>query len=171
MSIQLVIRIAAGTALVAGLLVACGDQTPACAGTAPRPPAPKPYKPSRPGGQRTTSKVQDKPKTKATNPNWKSSTKPTTWGGYSSNRNWQQPYRKGLPAAPQPVIIHQYGGDYRSYPGFVGYYPVGVWPVGYGARYGCSADKEADPQGSQPTPAPTVTVTVPATPSPTETPR
>jgi hypothetical protein len=165
------VRVAAVTVLIAGSIVACGNGTPACAGT--KPPAPKPYRPS---GQRTTSKVQDKPKTSTsrkttTNPNWKSSTKPTTWGGYNTGRNWKQPYRKGAPVAPQPVIIHQYGHDYRTYPGYYGYYPVGVWPIGYGDRYGCSADKEAAPQQSQPTSTPTVTVTVPATATPTETPR
>lgn len=167
-------RAAAVTVLLAGSIVACGDGTPACAATGPKPPAPKPYRPSKPSGQRTKSKVQDKPRTSTsrkptTNPYWKSSTKPTSWGGYNSGRNWKQPYRKGMPAAPQPVIVHVHNNDYRTYPGYSGYYPVGVWPMGYGARYGCSADKEADPQGAQPTPAPTVTV--PATPSPTETPR
>lgn len=167
-----ILRLAAAVVLIGGGIVACSNGTPACAATGPKPPAPKPYRPS---GQRTTSKVQDKPRTNTsrkttTNPNWKSSTKPTTWGGYNANRNWQQPYRKGMPVAPQPVIIHQYNHDYRTYPGYSGYYPVGVWPVGYGQRYGCSADREAAPE-STPTPAPTVTVTVPATPSPTETPR
>lgn len=173
-----VVRLAAIVVVIGGGIVACGNDTPACAGTGPRPPAPRPYKPAqpKPGGQRTKSKIQDKPhsssKKTTTNPNWKSSTKPTTWGGYNTGRNWQQPYRKGMPTAPQPVIIHQYGSDYRTYPGYGGYYPVGVWPMGYGARYGCSADKEADPQSqSTPSPAPTVTVTVPATPSPTQTPR
>lgn len=153
------IRFSAVLALTGGLLVACGDDQPACAGTPPRPPAPKPYRPQQPNGQRTRSKVQDKPKA---NPNWKSGSKPSTWGGYNTGRNWQQPYRKNMPVPPQPIIIHQYGSDYRSYPGFVGYYPVGVWPVGYGARYGCVPEKES-------TPDPTATVTVTTT--PTETPR
>lgn len=156
------IRIGAVLTLAGGLLVACGDDQPACAGSPPKPPAPKPYQPKQPNQQRTTSKVQDKPKvsSKTTNPNWKSTSKPTTWGGYKQDRNWQQPYRKNMPVAPQPIIIHQYGNDYRTYPGFGGYYPVGVWPVGYGARYGCVPEKESTPE-----PTPTATVTVTATPS------
>jgi hypothetical protein len=166
-----------------GALVACGDDQQACAATMgnPRPNPPKYNPPPRPSGQRTSSKVQDRTSKKtttgtsngsskkSTNPYWRSSSKPTTWGGYNtSSRNWSQPYRKNMPVAPQPVIVNYYGHDYRTYPMFPGYYPVGVWPVGYGAHYGCVAEREAEPEQA-PTPAPTVTVTVP--PSPTETPR
>lgn len=150
MSLARIARIAAATILTAGLLVACSDQTQACAATGPRPPAPKPYKPAqpKPGGQRTSSKIQDKPRPAKTtsHPNWKTTSKPTTWGGYNAGRNWQKPYRKGMPVAPQPVIVHHYGADYRTYPGYPGYYPAGVWPVGYGARYGCAADQEGEAQ-------------------------
>jgi hypothetical protein len=161
-------RVAAVTVLIAGSIVACGNGTPACAATSGKP-APKPYRPSKPSGQRTTSKVQDKPRIgtsrkPTTNPYWKSSTKPTTWGGYNTGRNWQQPYRKGMPPAPQPVIVHVHNHDYRTYPGYAGYYPVGIWPIGYGQRYGCSAEKEAAPE-STPSPAPTVTVTTTVPPS------
>lgn len=156
-------RIAAATILTTGLLVACSNGDPACAATLGNPPKPpaRPYKPSqpKPAQKRTTSKVQDQPK--------KAAPKPTNWGGYNdrvNERNWSQPYRKGMPVAPQPVIIHQYGNDYRTYPGYSGYYPVGIWPVGYGARYGCTPEREDTP--ATPTPSPTTTVTVTATPTP-----
>lgn len=139
---------AAAIALIAVVgVVACSDDQQACAaswGNAPKPPSqPKPPKVNqpKPGQQRTTSKVQDKTQPKAT-------TKPTSWSGYNDrvqNRKWDQPYRKGYPVAQQPVIINQYGHDYRTYPGYYGYYPIGVWPMGYGHTYGCVADQEGDP--------------------------
>jgi hypothetical protein len=162
-------RIAAAIILTSGLLVACGNSSDACAAQgAPlpqaqqtyRPPAPKP--PRQPTQKRTTSKVQDR--TQPPKVQKKTQPKPTNWGGYNdrvNKRNWSQPYRKGLPVAPQPVIIHQYGNDYRTYPGYSGYYPVGIWPVGYGARYGCTPERE-----DTPAPTPTATVTVTATPTP-----
>lgn len=141
------IRIIAMLALVAGSLVACGNSSPVCAATGPKPPPAKPIKPQQPRQQRTTSKVQDRPNNqpKATK---KPAAKPTNWGGYNdrvAKRSWTSPYRKGYPTAPQPVIIHQHGSDYRTYPGYTGYYPVGVWPSGYGSKYGCSADQEGSP--------------------------
>lgn len=168
-------------------LVACSDDQQACAATVTEPMAPtsqQTYKPpsttrrnNQPGSTRTTSKVQDKPRTGTNSgstgkrtttikPNWKSTAKPTTWGGYKQDRNWSKPYHSGYPVPQQPIIINQYGHDYRTYPGYIGYYPVGVWPMGYGTRYGCVAETEATPAAS-PTPAPTVTVT--ATPDPTVT--
>lgn len=180
-----------------GLVACSSDDNPVCAATVlptVNPPRPQPRPNPRPAQQRTTSKVQDKPrgpsgttnkagkkqdKPKAitSNPAWKSGTKPTTWSGYNPNsRNWSQPYRKGYEAAPQPVIINNFGHDYRTYPYYPGFYPVGVWPVGYGARYGCVAEREATPEAPA-SPAPTVTVTVPpstppsSTTTPSETPR
>lgn len=177
--IKTLARAAAITLLAVVGLVACSDDQQACAASMannpPKPPAAKPPKanPPKPGQQRTTSRVQDKPRVDK-----KATTRPTAWSGYNdraNKRNWTKPYRKGYPAAPQPVIINQYGHDYRTYPGYVGFYPVGVWPVGYGHQYGCSAEREADPE-RPPTPAPTVTVTAPpteatsGTPTPTATP-
>jgi hypothetical protein len=172
-------RVAAVAILAAAGLVACGDDQQACAAPAqfavpavynpPKPQQkanpPKVNQP-RPQSQRTTSRVQDQPRAN------KTTTKPTTWAGYNDRvkqRNWSQPYRKDYPVAPQPVIINQYGHDYRTYPGYGGYYPIGVWPAGYGQRYGCVADQEGDGEKS-PTPAPTMTVTVTPTPSPSSTP-
>ncbi|QNE18159.1 hypothetical protein F1D05_09970 [Kribbella qitaiheensis] len=106
-----------------------------------------------------------------TTPYWRTSSKPTTWGGYNTGgRNWSQPYRKNMPVVPQPVIVNYHGYDYRTYPNYPGYYPVGVWPVGYGAHYGCAADRESGPApaGAQTQP-PTTTVTT--TVEPTMTPR
>lgn len=194
-------RILAVAMLGGVALVACSDQQQACAASLSEPmkPAaqqtskPNPPKVNPPKTGRTTSKVQDKPKTgsgtnsggtkKTTtiNPNWKSTSKPTTWGGYKQSRNWSQPYHSGYPAPQQPVIVHVHNYDYRTYPGYVGYYPVGVWPVGYGERYGCVADNESTPQPTEnPSPAPAtvtvtvpppVTVTVPPSATPSETPR
>lgn len=167
-------RLAAVVLLGIGALVACSNDQQACAATGPKPPpAPKPYRPA--GGQRTTSKIQDKPRTttgRSNNPYWKSSSRPTTWDGYNSgSRNWSQPYRKNMPIPQQPVIIHVHNYEYRTYPGYSGYYPVGIWPIGYGQRYGCVADREADPVSVPPsTPAPTVTVTVTPSASPTVSP-
>jgi hypothetical protein len=174
--------VAVGLVAVAGL-VACSDDQQACAAQgAPlpqaqqtyRPPAPRP--PKQPTQKRTTSKVQDKPRaTTKIQP----TQKPTSWSGYNDRvkkRNWSQPYRKGYAVPQQPVIVNYYGHDYRTYYGYPGYYPIGVWPMGYGAHYGCVADEESTPEAapaSTPTPAPaaTVTVTPSTTPSPTETPR
>lgn len=174
---------AAAIALIAGgALVACGNDQSACAATmGNQPPPPKsqtkvnPPKANtnqpKPGAQRTTSRVQDQPRAN------KTTTKPTTWAGYNDRvkqRNWSKPYRKGYDVPQQPIIINQYGHDYRTYPGYVGYYPIGVWPVGYGQHYGCVAEREADPDQTPASPAPTVTVTMPPstapTPSPSETP-
>jgi hypothetical protein len=185
-------RILAVALLGTGLAACSDDGQEACAAPAPAVAAPaapaavettrprQPSRPQQPRQQRTTSKVQDKTRstsgtnsgsgkrTTTINPNWKSTTKPTKWGDYKTDRNWSKPYRSGYPAAPQPVIIHQYGYDYRTYPGYYGWYPVGVYPVGYGAKYGCVADEEKnEPEQAPPSPAPTVTVT--ATPTPTET--
>jgi hypothetical protein len=178
-----------------GIVACSSDDNPVCAAPLPagvvgnpRPPAPRPAQ-QKPAQQRTTSKVQDKPrgpsgttngsgkkqdkpKAVTSNPAWKSGTKPTTWSGYNPNsRNWSTPYRKGYDPAPQPVIINNYGHDYRTYPGYIGYYPVGYWPMGYGAHYGCTAEREADPETTaSPSPAPTVTVTAPASTTPSATP-
>lgn len=190
-------RLTAVALVALGGAVACSEDTPACAATVAEPMNPtsqqtyKPPKvnppPQKPAQQRTTSRVQDKPKTTSTTtsgkktttikPNWKSTSKPTTWGGYKQDRNWNQPYRKNMPVPQQPVIVNVYNHDYRTYPGYAGYYPVGVWPVGYGAHYGCVAETEAPAE--TPTPAPTVTVTapppvtvtVPPSATPSETPR
>lgn len=185
-----------------GIVACSSDDNPVCAAEAPAVamgnPRPQPRSnPGKPAGQRTTSKVQDKPrgpsgttngsgkkqdkpKAVTSNPAWRSGTKPTTWSGYNPNsRNWSTPYRKGYDAAPQPVIINNYyGHDYRTYPGYIGYYPVGYWPRGYGEHYDATGTKEAEPETTaSPSPAPTVTVTVPpstppsSTPAPSETPR
>lgn len=178
----------AAVALIAGVaLVACGSDQQACAApmgnqlpmvAAPmgnQPPPPKgntQRNQPKPGTQRTTSRVQDKPRT-TINP----APKPTSWAGYNDRvkqRNWSQPYRKGYSVPQQPVIVNYYGHDYRTYPGYPGYYPIGVWPMHYGHDYGCVADQEADPETTAaPTANPTVTVTVSpsTTPSTSETPR
>lgn len=158
--IRHIARLAAIVLVAVGGVVACSEDTPVCAAPIPaannprpvQPPKANPPKVNQPGQQRTTSKVQDKTQTgkqdkakTTTNPAWKSSTKPTAWSGYNPNsRDWSKPYRKGHKPAPQPVIINQYGHDYRTYPGYGGYYPVGVWPIGYGATYGCVAEREDD---------------------------
>lgn len=172
-------RILAVVLIGAGALVACSDDQQACAATAGSLSKPSP---PRPGSQRTSSKVQDRPmktsgsnpgssKKATTNPYWRTSTKPSTWGGYNTGgRNWSQPYRKNMPLAPQPAIVNYYGRDYRSYPSYPGYYPVGVWPEGYGARYGCVADRESTPEPTgTPTPSPTATVTITVEPTTTPT--
>lgn len=135
------IRIIAMLALATGSLVACGSGIPACAATGPKPqpikpPAVKPNRPNvnQPTQKRTTSKVQDRTRNQPT-------TKPTRWSGYNTGRTWSTPYRKGYPVAPQPSLVN----DYRSYPGYPGLYPVGVWPSGYGNRYGCTPDREGGP--------------------------
>ena len=161
-------RVAAVALIALAGVVACSDDQQACAaplGTAPRPNPVRPPKANppkqdtKPGQQRTTSKVQDAPKA------GKTTTKPKNWSGYDDRvkkRTWSKPYREGYPVPQQPVIINQYGHDYRSYPGYYGYYPIGVWPMGYGARYGCVSDEEQDLEKSPPpSPAPTVTVTAP----------
>lgn len=160
-----VIRGAAAVIILAGALVACGNDQPACAASVGTPPKPPKVNPPKPQQQRTTSKVQDRPKT-APKTQKKAAPKPTNWSGYNDRvkqRNWSTPYRKGYPTAPQPIIIHQYGNDYRTYPGYYGYYPVGVWPVGYGAKFGCTSEREDTPAPAQPTS--TVTVTTSPTPS------
>jgi hypothetical protein len=207
----MMIRHLAGVAAIVVIggvaFVACSDDQQACAATIPASQAAEPMAPTsqasskpggtRPGSTRTTSKIQDKPggtsttrtttgsgttrTTTTIKPNWKSSTKPTTWDGYKQDRNWSQPYAKNKPVPQQPVIVHVYNHDYRTYPGYVGYYPVGVWPIGYGERYGCVAESESTPQPTEnPSAAPAtvtvtapppVTVTVPPSATPSETPR
>ncbi|MFD7161354.1 hypothetical protein ACFV9C_42680 [Kribbella sp. NPDC059898] len=157
-----------------GTLVACSNDDEACASQ----PLTKPPGPSRtnnrPSSGRTTSKVQDRTNTNKSGKSGKATQRPTNWSGYNERvkqHNWSKPYRAGFPTPQQPVIIHQYGHDYRTYPGYGGYYPVGTWPIGYGERYGCRSEKESQPDTtSSPTPEPTVTVTEPVTPTRSSTP-
>lgn len=158
----------------AGTLVACGNDQDACAATAGNLPKPVSRTTQRPTTQRTTSKVQDRPKTATSTSNKTTQQRPTNWSGSKDRvkkHNWTKPYRQGYPVPQQPVTINQYGHDYRTYPGYPGIYPVGVWPVGYGHDFGCRADKEANPETIQtPAPASTTPVTETATPTPSPTP-
>lgn len=138
-------------ALLGGvLLVACGDDTPACAATTPKPidalrmPGAGPtYRPPPP---RYTYKPPPAPRKQDTYRAPKTQPKPTSWKQYKPPHKWGQPYGKGRPVAPQPTVTHWHGGDYRTYPGYYGYYPVGVWPIGYGDTYGCRPLQEGQPE-------------------------
>lgn len=152
-------RLAAVSVLGASL-VACSGDRPACAASTPSPtpalrtapvapdvagytsrPQPKwTYKP--PSTRRTTSRVQD---TKAA-PAAPKTTKPTAWSAYKPpSHNWSQPYAKNKPTAPQPTVTYWHNSYYRTYPGYAGYYPPGVWPIGYGDTYGCQPIEEGAP--------------------------
>jgi hypothetical protein len=161
----------------AGTLVACGNDQDACAASAGNLPKPGARITQRPTTQRTTSRIQDRPRTTTSTSNKSNKTtqqRPTNWFGYNDRvkqHNWAKPYRKGYPVPQQPIIVNQYGHDYRTYPGYPGLYPVGVWPVGYGNEFGCSTEKEADPEtAAAPLPAPTMTVTATPNPFPAPTP-
>lgn len=138
--IRVVARLAAVGVLAAGLLTACSDDTPACAANNPKPPpAAKPprVQPAQPRQpQRPQDRVQQ-PKT--------TTSVPKSWGEYKPPHRWGDTYKPGKPAAPQPTVTRYLGGDYRVYPGYPGFYPVGVWPVGYGDAYGCHPLQEGRP--------------------------
>jgi hypothetical protein len=70
---------------------------------------------------------------------------PKSWGEYKPPHRWGDTYKPGKPAAPQPTVTRYRDHDVRVYPGFPGYYPVGVWPIGYGERYGCVPLQEGQP--------------------------
>lgn len=147
-------------ALLGAGLVACSGDRPACAAATPTPypalrtqpvpdvagytsrPQPKwTYKP--PSTVRTRSRVQDTTRPAPAAPK---TTKPTSWKAYTPPpRNWSQPYGKGRPVAPQPTVTYWHNAYYRTYPGYAGYYPPGVWPVGYGDTYGCQPIEEGAP--------------------------
>lgn len=139
-----------GVVLVAAVvLVACDDDTPACAAPAvgvpvavttyrpqPRPTFRAPTQP-----RQSTRVTLNPPKAgKTTAP------KPSSWKDVKQPpHTWGQPYGKGRPVPPQPTVTVHYGHDYRVYPGYAGYYAPGYFPPGYGARYGCTAD-EREPE-------------------------
>lgn len=132
-------------ALLLGVgLVACGDDTPACAAPTPKPvdalrmpSAPKPPPPAKPPAYKPPAY---KP------PAYRSTTRPTSWKQHQPPHTWGQPYGKGRPVPARPTVVVRHQHEYRTYPGYVGYYPIGVWPIGYGETYGCRPLQEGHPE-------------------------
>lgn len=132
-------------------VVSCSDDTPACAGGAPKPTPALRMQPlteatSKPMPRYTYKPPVKKPADRPTlNPPKPAKTKPTAWSQYKPPHTWGQPYGKGRPVPPQPSVIHIHNHDYRTYPGYPGYYGPGIFPIGYGAQYGCRAPQEGPP--------------------------
>lgn len=134
-------------ALVLWGVQGCSDDLPACAAE-PSPALrmlPQAPATSRPQQPRYTYKPPvQQPRKQDTIPA-APKTKPTSWSQYKPPHTWGQPYGKGRPAAPQPTVIVRHQHEYRTYPGYPGYYPPGIYPYGYGNAYGCRPAQEGDP--------------------------
>lgn len=143
MAVTKIIACGVSTIMLAVFLAACADEdSVACAAppprpapAAPRPAAPKnpPPQPRRQVPQQQAPKVPAAPKAKPVAP----------WGVGSYAPKANVPARKGYPQQYKPETRID---GYRHFPGYTGWYPIGVYPVGYVEYYGCTppGDQEDD---------------------------
>lgn len=138
--------IVVGVVLIGAGFVACSDDQEACAARVT--PTPTPFDALRmPSGPRPPAPakppVYKPPAYKP--PAYRSTTPPKAWKDYQPPHTWGKPYGRGRPVPAQPTVTHWHGDDYRIYPDYPGYYRRGVWPVGYGEKFGCKPLQEGNP--------------------------
>lgn len=104
------------------------------------PPAPKPIvRPTTAPNVPTTRPTM--PSVPTSRPNVWQTAKPT----YPSAKQRQEPRRMYRPQPPKKYVPWRNGQQRIQYPGYVGFYPVGIYPYGYGAAYGCTPAQEGEP--------------------------
>ncbi|WP_329431063.1 hypothetical protein OG339_48745 (plasmid) [Streptosporangium sp. NBC_01495] len=118
-------------------LAACStmEDRPACAASFP-PPGPGSSKTT--SGNTTTTRTDTRPA-----PPQKTATKPQQ----TSQGTWQrqEPRRVHKSQPTKVYFTNRYGRRYVQYPGYPGYYVIGVYPVTYGAAYGCTPAEVGEP--------------------------
>ncbi|MEU4703344.1 hypothetical protein [Nonomuraea dietziae] len=128
-------RLATAGLLTTAFLVACAavQEQPVCAATheaqATRAPQRPPANTNANTPQLPTTGRQQQPANRVTPPPAKPYSNPT-----------DRPLVQQTSPA-QPKLTYRTGRDdkqYRQYPGYAGWYPVSVWPIGYGDAYGCT---------------------------------
>jgi len=145
---RMLARAATLALFAATALVACSaaEDRPACAASVP-PPAPGPGSGSKPGpgsgSSKTTSSNTGTARTDTRPAPQKTATKPQQ----TSNGTWQrqEPRRVYKPQPAKVYVTDLYGQRYAQYPGFPGYYVIGVYPLTYGDTYGCTPAQVGEP--------------------------
>ncbi|MFD8560615.1 hypothetical protein ACFV1N_25360 [Streptosporangium canum] len=129
-------------------LVACSatEERPACAASVP-PPGPGSGSKPRPGSSKTTSGNATTTRTDTRPaPPQKTVTRPQqTSQGTWQRQQHQEPRRVYKPQPAKIYVTNPHGQRYVHYPSFPGYYVIGVYPVTYGATYGCTPAEVGEP--------------------------